>query len=156
MRLSRAAKIDPKVSLLQSVPGLSGLPERDLLSLAVLFDEAWLAAGDVLGREGEPGRELFLVVEGQAVVSLRGDALATVGAGEFVGEMTLFERAPRSATVTALTPLHVLVAGAGSFGALLAHPAVLRRLATTLARRLRAAQGSPDSWSAGYAPSVVA
>jgi len=156
MRLTRAVKNDPKVALLQGIPGLSGLPPAELTSLASLFDEACLDAGAVLAHEGEPGRELFLIVEGEAVVSLRGDALATVGAGEFVGEMTLFERVPRSATVTALTPVRVLVAGAGSFGTLLAHPVVLRRLATTLAQRLRAAQGSPDSWSETYAPSAVA
>jgi len=156
MRLTRAAKNDPKVALLQGIPGLTGLPLADLVSLAMLFDEGRLDAGDVLAHEGEPGRELFLIVEGEAVVSLRGDSLATVGAGEFVGEMTLFERGPRAATVTALTPLRVLVAGAGSYGALLAHPAVLRRVGSTLARRLREAQGSPVSWSAGYAPSAVA
>ena len=58
--------------------------------------------------------------------------------------------------MTALTPVQVLVAGAGSFGTLLAHPAVLRHLATTMAGRLRAAQGSPERWSAGYPPSAVA
>ena len=156
MRPSRADKNDPKLAVLRDVPGLSGLPPRELLSLASLFDEARLDEGDVLTREGETGRELFLIADGEVVVSLRGDDVATVGAGEFVGEMALFDRAPRSATVTALTPLHVLVAGAGSFGTLLAHPAVVRRLAMTLAGRLRAAQGSPEHWSAGYPPSAVA
>jgi CRP-like cAMP-binding protein len=136
----RTAKTDdPKVAFLQSVPGLSGVRHRDLASLALLFDELRLNAGDLLIREGRPGRELFLIVEGEALVSLRDHALATVGPGELLGEMALFGRAPTSATVSALTPLHVLVAGPESFSALLSHPAMLRRLATTLAHRLRAA-----------------
>src|SRR5437764_13004829 len=147
MFVPRIAKtVDPKVGILRSVPTLSGLANRDLARLASHFDDVCVDAGERLIREGEPGREIFLVVDGEAVVSLRDDALATVGPGEFVGEMTLFDRVPRSATVTALTPVRVLVAGAGSFGTLLANPAVLRRLGATLARRLREAQGCPGLW----------
>ena len=147
MFISRVANTDPKVALLRSVPGLAGAGVRELCSLAALFDEAVVDEGELLAREGEPGRKLFLIVEGEVLVSLRGEAIATVGAGEFVGEMTLFERAPRAATLTALTPTRVLVAGSGSFGALLNQPAVLRRLAATLASRLRAAQASPAGWA---------
>ena len=82
-------------------------------------------------------------------MSLREEALATIGAGELVGEMSLLEPAPSSATVTALTPVRALVAGARSFGALLGHPEVMRLLALTLARRLRASQGSPARWQQG-------
>jgi CRP-like cAMP-binding protein len=56
--------------------------------------------------------------------------------------MALFGRAPTAATVSALTPMRVLVAGPESFGTLLSHPAMLRRLATTLASRLRAASSA--------------
>lgn len=147
--MSRSTKaLDGKAASLQSVLGLTGLRARDLELLASLFDELHLDAGEALLREGQPATELFLIVDGEAAVSLGDHALATLGPGEFVGEMTLFDRAPCSATVTALTPMRTLVAGAQSFGALLDHPAVLRRLAATLARRLRTAQGSPAAWSA--------
>ena len=146
MRHTRSGRIDPKVRRLRVVPALSALPDRALATLAPHFDDAIIEPGEPLVREGDTGRELFLIVEGEAVVSLRDHVLATVGAGEFVGEMTLFDRVPRSATVTALTPMRVLVAGARSFDTLRTHPAVLRHVATTLARRLRAAQGSPERW----------
>src|SRR5436853_1764763 len=150
MALSRAAKtVDPKVPFLRSLPSFSGVRDRDLASLASLFDEVRLEAGEPLIREGEPGHELFLMVEGLALVSLREEALATVGAGEFVGEMALLERAPCSATVTALTPVRALVAGAQSFGSLLAHPEVMRSLTIGLVRRLRASQRSPGGWHKG-------
>ena len=142
MFVSRVATSNPKVAVLRSLPGLAGVPDRELVPLASLFDEAGVEAGHVLTREGASGRELFLVVTGQAEVTLRGDMLATVGPGEFVGEMTIFDGAPRSATVTAVTPMRLLVAGSQTFGTLLAHPAMVRCLAATLAARLRATQGS--------------
>jgi|SRR6266542_1980669 len=147
MLMTRATKADPKIAVLRNLFGFSGPRDRELLALASLFDEVRLQPGERLIREGEPGREVFLIIDGQAAVSLHDQPLGTVGPGEFVGEMTLFERAPRSATVTALTPVRTLVAGAQSFGTLLNDPTVLRRLAATLARRLRASQGSPAPYS---------
>ena len=150
MALSRPAKtLDPKVTFLRALTGFSGLRDRDLVSLASLFDEVRTEAGERLIREGEPGHELFLLADGLALVSLREEALATVGAGELVGEMSLLDPAPSSATVTALTPVRALVAGARSFGALLGRPEVMRLLALTLTRRLRASQGSPAPWQQG-------
>jgi len=136
-------KTDPKLALLRDAFGFAGAPLRELQTLATYFDEVRVEPGERLTYEGEPGRELFLIVDGEAAVSVGSEAVGTVGPGEFVGEMTLFDRAPRAATVTALTPVRTLVAGAQSFTALLNDAAVLRRLAATLARRLRASQGSP-------------
>jgi CRP-like cAMP-binding protein len=146
MHISRAARSDPKAAVLRSALGLRGASDRDVLFLASLFDEVRLDEGEILMREGEPAREMFLIVEGEVAVSLRHDTIALIGPGQFVGEMCLFHRAPRSATVMALTPLRTLVAGAPAFATLLNHPVVLRRLAATLAERLRAAQGSPSGW----------
>ena len=144
MLMSRIPKTDPKVAVLRDCFGFSSARERDLTALAMLFDEVRIAAGERLVREGEPGREFFLIVAGQAVVSFDGEPVATVGPGEFVGELSLFDQGPRSATVTALTPMETLVAGAEGFATLLNDAAVVRRLAATLARRLRANQGSPS------------
>src|SRR3954451_23479386 len=128
MSITRSAKfVDPKAALIRSTLGLNGSSNQELLQLSALFDEVELPAGDVLMREGEPGREVFLIVNGEVGVSVGEHVIGTVGAGEFVGEMVLFERAPRSATVTALTPLRTLVAGGQSLATLLNDPVVLRR-----------------------------
>jgi CRP-like cAMP-binding protein len=147
MTITRFAKhVDDKAARLRSALGLSGASDRELLELSSLFDEVDVGPGEVLMREGAPGRELFLIVDGEVAVSLDEQALATIGAGEFVGEMTLFERAPRSATVTTLTRVRAFVAGAPSFATLLNNPVVLRKLGSSLAGRLRAMQGSPNEW----------
>lgn len=141
--MTRTPKTDPKLAVLRDSFGLSGLREPHLLALATLFDQLRVEPGEQLIREGEAGRELFLIVAGQVAVSVHGEAVGTVGPGEVVGEMSMFEHAPRSATVTALTPVDTLVVGAPGFATLLNDATVLRRLATTLARRLRVSQGSP-------------
>ena len=148
MTITRFAKhVDAKAARLRSTLELSGASDREIVALASLFDEVDLGPGEVVMREGDLGRELFLIVDGEVAVSLEDRALATIGAGEFVGEMTLFERAPRSATVTTLTPVRAFVAGAPSFATLLNDPVVLRKLGSSLARRLRSTQGSPQRWT---------
>ena len=75
------------------------------------FDE-----GTVLMSEGERGSEVFVVVRGRLDVSRRGDGnLATVDAGQVVGEIALLSNQPRSATVTAATAVHVLRIGGTDF-----------------------------------------
>jgi CRP-like cAMP-binding protein len=134
---------DPKIALLRRVPGLAGYADRQLAQLAPLVDEAELAAGTILMEEGKPGRQTFLIVDGQADVTLRGQYLERVGPGDFVGEMALLDANPRSATVTAVTPLRVLVMNPTSFASLISQPSVSRRLASDLAGRLRRAEGAP-------------
>ena len=150
----RAGKTDPKVAYLRTVRGLAAARRRELTVLSSLFDEVQVDPGEVLIREGSPGQELILIVDGKAAVSLRNEPLATVGPGEFVGEMALLERAPHSATVTTLTPVRALVAGSRSFATLLNDPLVLRDLAATLAGRLRAAQDSPGGRRAAQSAST--
>jgi CRP-like cAMP-binding protein len=134
---------DPRIALLRRVPGLAGYADRQLAQLAPMVDEADVAPGTILVREGKPGRQTFLIVEGQADVTLRGQYLERVGPGDFVGEMALLDNSPRAATVTAATPMRLLVMDPTSFASLLSQPAVSRRIATDLAGRLRRVEGAP-------------
>lgn len=136
-------KQDPKVALLRSVPALAGQPDKELAQLAPLVDETRVAVGTVLMREDTPGGEAFLIIEGRASVVIAGKAVAEVGPGELVGEMALLDHNPRSATVTATTPMRLLVMTPGSFASIVRQPTAGWRLAASLAARLRRAEGAP-------------
>ena len=134
---------DPRFELLRAVPGLGSLSDKDLAGLVVLLDEIRVDPGHILTREGVVAREAFIVVEGKADVFLDGELIATVGPGEFVGEMGMLERWPRVATVRASTPMVLLVIGPKVFAAFVDHPGVGRAMATQLSQRRAEAEPSP-------------
>ena len=94
--------------------------------------------------EARPGLSAYLIVEGTASVTLKGKAVAELGPGEFVGEMALLDHSPRSATVTAQTPMRLLAMNPRSFASLLNQPSVRWRIAADLAKRLRRAESAPS------------
>ena len=90
-------------------------------------------------QEGERGREFFVIVSGEVEVRRKGRKLATLGPGSFVGEMALLSKAPRVATVTAVTPLDVLVITERAFLDLLEKmPDLCIKVARALAERVGA------------------
>jgi CRP/FNR family transcriptional regulator, cyclic AMP receptor protein len=127
---------NPKVAVLSRVRLFSGSSPRELRKLASLLDIVDVDAGYVLMQEGSPGRESFIVVEGQATVTREGDAIAVVGPGEFIGEMAMLSRQERSATVVAETHMQLLVLGPQSFQELTNYPWLMRAMAARLACRL--------------------
>jgi CRP/FNR family cyclic AMP-dependent transcriptional regulator len=154
---------DPKIGLLRLVPGFADLSERELARFAPLFDEARLDAGMVLAREGRVGHELLLIVDGQATLRQRGEVRDVLGPGAIVGETAILGEVPHWSSVVSQTPMRVLVAGRESFRALGHDPDLLRRVAATLAARLRdeepaplgnAAPPGPDETAVGPAPAV--
>jgi CRP-like cAMP-binding protein len=126
--------------MLRTVPGLSGLSDRGLADLVPLVDRTDVGAGEVLTREGAISRQAFIVLAGRATVFIDGQAMATIGAGEFVGEMGMLDNQPCSATVRADTPMRLLVVGPQAFTSLADHSAVLRAMAVQLAQRLRSVE----------------
>ena len=78
------------------------IPWRELRRVERLGTPVWVAAGRSVIREDGPGRECFVVVDGEFRVERRGRFLALVGPGEFIGEMALLDLQPRTATVTAV------------------------------------------------------
>jgi CRP/FNR family transcriptional regulator, cyclic AMP receptor protein len=139
--LRRKSK-DAKVELLRGVSLFSACSKRELSRIASLADEIDVPKGRVLMREGEPGREFFVVVDGRAriTVGTRG-RLAAAGPGASFGEMSLLDQGPRSATVEAETDMNLLVLDSRSFSSLLDEvPSVARKVLTAMAGRLRAAE----------------
>jgi CRP/FNR family cyclic AMP-dependent transcriptional regulator len=133
---------DPVIEALRTVPGLRTQSDRDLARLAQLVDRADIPAGDRLTREGAMAHQAFLVIDGAADVFIDGEAVASVGPGDFVGEIAMLDTGPRSATVRASTRMTVLVIGPQAFGAFVEHGAVARTMAAQLAKRLRRADNT--------------
>jgi CRP-like cAMP-binding protein len=104
-----------KIELLKRVPLFAGCSKKELRELASRTDEIDLKDGYVLMREGRPGREFIVLVEGTAEVTKSGTKLADLGAGDWVGEIALLTNVPRTATVTATSPVRVLVITDRSF-----------------------------------------
>lgn len=99
-----------------------------------------------LVEEGTIGREFFLIVEGEASVRRNGRRLATLGPGQYFGELALLDRRPRSATVISETEMRLLVLGQRQFNGMLdAVPALGRKLLAAMATRLREADSRAAS-----------
>ena len=130
---------DPILDLLRTVPGLARLPERALRDLVPLVDEVTVEPGRVLAREGTTARQAFIVVEGRGDVFADGELVATVGPGEFLGEMAMLDDQPRCATVRANSRMRLLVIGPTAFASFVEHPGVLKEMALQLNARLRRA-----------------
>ena len=99
-----ATHTDEKLELLKRTPLLAGLGRKDLEEVGRLADEVDLKADHVLMREGDVGREFFVIVEGQVRIDKGGRAIRTMGPGEFVGDIALVTERPRTATATTETP----------------------------------------------------
>jgi len=134
-----ALRSNAKLDLIRSVPLFEHCSKKDLQQIAQTADEIDLRAGKVLIEEGERGREFFVIVSGEVEVRRKGRKLATLGPGSFVGEMALLSKIPRTATVTAVTPLDVLVITDRAFLDLLDKvPELWPKVAQALAERVGA------------------
>ena len=125
---------------LADVPLFSACSKKDLQTIARSTDEIDVSAGKELVRQGQTGREFFLIVDGEAVVKKNDRKVATLGPGSFFGEMALIDKGPRSASVIAETDMTLLVLGQREFGGLIDEiPGLAHKLLTALAARLREA-----------------
>ena len=101
--------------LLQSTELFGDLSADELAEVAEICHQQTFAVGEVLAKQGEPGDELFIVKEGWVEIALQEEetsrTLVNLGAGQLIGEMSLVDRGPRSATVKAIhdpTVVHVI------------------------------------------------
>jgi CRP/FNR family cyclic AMP-dependent transcriptional regulator len=134
------ARGDEKLEHLRSVRLFSAASKKELTLLGKASDEVSVPAGHELTQEGAVGHEFFLIMDGEAKVKMKGRTVATLGKGQYFGELALLDKAPRNATVTAATPMTLLVLGQREFAAVLDEvPTLSRKLLQTMAGRLREA-----------------
>jgi CRP/FNR family cyclic AMP-dependent transcriptional regulator len=128
---------DTKVALIAAVPLFADCSRRELRELAETADEVVVPAGYDLTKEGAAGREFVIIVDGAAEVIRRGRRINTLGSGDFLGEIALISRGPRTATVRTTVPTHALVITASAFRGLLRRmPSIQLKVLQALAERL--------------------
>jgi CRP-like cAMP-binding protein len=137
-----STKHDKKIQSLAQVTLFHGCGRHELQELAKITTEVDVTAGHRLCKQGDTGREFFVVVDGEATVNIAGDDVANIGPGGFFGEMALLDGGPRVATVTAASDMHLLVLSRSEFLELLAEaPTVTRNILEGVGARLRTADG---------------
>jgi CRP/FNR family cyclic AMP-dependent transcriptional regulator len=123
---------------LSSVPLFSQCHKAELKSLARRTADITAEAGQVLIREGHGAYEFFVIVSGEAEITRGGQIVAKLADGDYFGELGLLDPALRDATVTATTPMELIVLAQWEFEqALEEAPGMTRRLLAGMAGRLR-------------------
>jgi CRP/FNR family cyclic AMP-dependent transcriptional regulator len=126
-----------KVELIKRVPLFAECSRRHLEEIAAIADEIDLREGKELTKEGRPGREFFVLIEGDADVKKGSRRINRMQAGDFFGEISLVTRKPRTATVVATSPVRALVITDRSFRTLLERqPEIQSKVMSALAARL--------------------
>jgi CRP/FNR family transcriptional regulator, cyclic AMP receptor protein len=126
-----------KVELIKKVPLFAGCSKGELEQIAHIADEIDLNEGKEMTRQGSRGREFFVLLEGEADVTKDGQSINKLGAGDFFGEIALVADSPRTATVTATSPVRTLVITDRSFRRLLEEqPEIQNKVLQALAERL--------------------
>jgi CRP-like cAMP-binding protein len=126
------------VEILRSVPLFEGMTDRSVESVAGLARETSYPAGTVLTREGDAGDRFIVLTDGTADVTQGDRLLRTLGPGDFLGEISLIDGGPRTATVTATAPIEALEVDRDGFERLMAdHPSLRFDLVSALTQRLR-------------------
>jgi CRP/FNR family cyclic AMP-dependent transcriptional regulator len=127
----------------QAIPLFSSLSKRAVRSVVQAATEVDVRAGKVLVREGDHGREMYVVISGTAVVTQKGRKVAELVPGDFFGEMAFLSPAPRSATVAAYSDMRLMVLGPREMDVIVkAEPAIAGRLLQAMALRIRRSQKS--------------
>jgi CRP-like cAMP-binding protein len=132
---------DDKIDRLEDVALLAGCSRRQLRAIARISEVIEVPAATVLARAGAPGDEFFLILDGSARVEVSPRKRSRLEPGQYFGEMSLLDGGPRSASVTAETPLRLLVIKRRDFTTLLREaPELTQSLLATLSQRVRQAE----------------
>lgn len=129
---------NPKVDLLRRVPLFARCSGGSMDLISRLADEVDVPDGYVLMRQGDRGREFFMIVDGRVRIERDGVTLNTLGPGDYLGEIALLDEGPRTATAVAEGPARLFVITHQGFNSLLDSSADIRTaILESVAARLR-------------------
>lgn len=127
---------DAKAGLIRSIPLFSDCTPSEVAEVAALADEIDLRSGKLMTTENADGREFVVIIDGTADVLQHDEKIATLGPGDWFGEIAVLTGRPRTATVVATSPVHALVVEGHRFAQLLEHaPDIREKVERVLAQR---------------------
>ena len=133
-----------KKDLMGTIPLFKGCTKRELSRISALGTRVSAVPGEVVAQEGTAGDLFFVIERGEAEVTIGGAPVARLKEGGFFGEMALLDALPRTATVTASSPMVLYSIKGADFARFLDQsPSVLRSILTTVTERLRSAERAP-------------
>jgi CRP/FNR family transcriptional regulator, cyclic AMP receptor protein len=133
--MSRHASIAEHVA---QVPMFAACTKRELQTISKLSTQRDVPAGKTLTRQGQPGQEFVIILEGTASATRNGRRVATLGPGDYFGEIALLDPGERTATVVAETPMLIAVVTPNEFGQMIDEvPPLAHKIMRGLARQIR-------------------
>lgn len=128
---------DTKVEALKRSPLFADLSNKELEEIAQISEDMEVGEGTVLARQGEAGHEFFVVLEGDVEITRDGQHVDPRGGADFFGEVALVADVPRTATLTAKTPVRLFVLTTQGFRSLMArNPDVELKVLRAMVQRL--------------------
>jgi len=125
---------------LARVPVFAHCTADEISAISSVAQESFFQAGQIIVTQGTPGQAFYLILGGRVEILRDGVSLGAFGRGDFFGEMSLLDSAPRSATIRAIEDTSCLMLSSWDFKALLEkHPSIAIKLLEVLSRRLRVA-----------------
>jgi CRP-like cAMP-binding protein len=120
------------------VPIFANCTAEEISAIAGVSQESFFQPGQIIVTQGTPGQAFYMITSGRVEILRDGVSLGAFGPGDFFGEMSLLDSAPRSATIRALDPVSCLMLSSWDFKALLErHVSIAIKLLEVLSRRLR-------------------
>ena len=136
--VSRMSSMKKHLENLRGVSLFSGCSKKDLERIAKAGDEITRPAGTVLMEQDKPGREAFVIMEGEVIVKRNNRKVATLGPGRVVGELSLIDNGTRTATVVCTTECELFVIDHRRFGGVIDDvPALSHKVMRSLAAKIR-------------------
>lgn len=125
---------------LNRVPIFANCSTDEIAAVASVAQESFFQPGQIIVTQGTPGQAFYMIIAGRVEILRDGVSLGAFGPGDFFGEMSLLDSAPRSATIRALDQTSCLMLSSWDFKAVLErHPSIAIKLLEVLSRRLRVA-----------------